>query len=100
MKNKQKVAGILSFISLILCIITIVFAFAVIDDYIDINPISAMALYPILLIAAFILSIIAISLNKKQILGWGILLLVLTFLSLSIYVALGARHLPLGAGTN
>lgn len=100
MKNKQK-AKILSFISLVLLISTGIFGYIVIESdlNIEINPISAACIYPLLLLSALLLSIIAVGLNKKQILGWVILILVLIPFIMSIYLFMGLGNLPLGAGT-
>ncbi|MDA6070058.1 hypothetical protein NJT12_10555 [Flavobacterium sp. AC] len=100
MKNNKKIALILSLISLVLLISTMIFSYIVIEsDNVDINPISAACIYPLLLLSALLLSIIAVSLNKKQILGWIILILVLIPFIMSIYLFAGLGDLPLGAGT-
>lgn len=100
MKRKQKTAKILSIICLVLCLITIILAFIVINSYLEINPISAACLYPILLSLALMLSVIAISLDRRQILAWLTFIFVIILFSFSIYIITGLGSLPIGAGTN
>lgn len=100
MKNNKKTSLILSLISLLLFSSTILLAYVVLETDLDIiNPISAVCIYPLLLFPALILSVIAIKLNKKQILAWIILVLVLLVFIMSIYAFTGLRNLPIGAGT-
>ena len=101
MKNNKKTSLILSLIALLLFSSTILLAYIVLETHLDIkiDPISAICIYPLLLFPALILSVIAIKLNKKQVLAWIILVLVLIVFIMSIYVFSGLKDLPIGAGT-
>ncbi|MCV9929970.1 hypothetical protein OIU83_20080 [Flavobacterium sp. LS1R49] len=96
MQNKQKSTQILSFTSLsILIILTIVFFIAPtkIEDF---CKIAIIAITPFSLLTALTLSIIAVYTNKRYVLGWVSLIIIISLFSTVTYLTLELKILPLG----
>jgi uncharacterized membrane protein len=87
MKSKQQVAEILSFISLIICIIEMSLFFLLCDyGYPDLPKEDILFGAPFILALALILSIISLFFNKRQLLSWGILIFVISLFPVSIFL--------------
>ncbi|WP_409417110.1 hypothetical protein [Flavobacterium sp. PS2] len=95
MQSKQKSVQILGFTSLstlLILIIIFIIAPAKIEDF---CKFSIVAITPLTLLAALILSTIAVYYNKRHIFGWISLLFIIAVFSITTYLLLGSKILLL-----
>jgi hypothetical protein len=95
MQSKQKSVQILSFISistLLILIIIFLIAPAKMEDF---CKFTIAVITPLSLLAALILSTMAVYYNKRHIYGWFSLLIIIAVFSITTYLILGSKILSL-----
>lgn len=100
MKNAPKIVKILSCILVITLILWVLYLAIIPNSAQGINIVSILLIAPYFFSALLIFSIIAVYRNKKQKLKWGILVITIILLIVSIYLLKIFLGLPFGAGTN
>jgi hypothetical protein len=95
MQNKQISTQILGFTAISILLILVILFFTAPAGIEDFCKFVVIAITPFSLLAALMLSTMAVYFNKRQILGWISLIIIITLFSITIYWTLGLEFLQL-----